>query len=86
MVLCGLVASMESRFIPLIAAFKAELGLLQVGCIHHGFRVKRHPVKKYLLSHCHVPRSFLGCGAKQCARINTNKTTGFGANLTAHSL
>lgn len=86
MVLCGLVASMESRFIPLIAAFKAELGLLQVGCIHHGFRVKRHPVKKYLLSHCHVPCSFLGCGAKQCARINANKTTGFGANLTAHSL
>ena len=48
-----------------IAVFKVELDPLQVGCMHHGFRVKRYPIKKYFLSHCHMPCSFLGCGDKQ---------------------
>ena len=65
MVLCGLVVKHRVTFHIVIAVFKVELDPLQVGCMHHGFRVKRYPIKKYFLSHCHMPCSFLGCGDKQ---------------------
>ena len=57
MVLCDLVAKHRVTFHTVIAAFKAELDPLQVGHMHHGFRVKRYAIKKYFLSHCRVPCS-----------------------------